>query len=568
MFSDVQLPVYLDTLSGKKAGETATVSKSIYVPDRCREIPCYLFLGEVGDLVRVYLDGKLIMSQGYADGKKSLAKHYPVSIELAGKGTQRVRVTLEIESLYGVGFGLTRGPVFVGDYAAVRSTERTMTLQTVTFPLMQALVLSIFGILAILLWSLMGLSRTVFSFGIFALTEAAFMLSFSFLPREYLPVTTASALHFSLRLISDWALFELLNALLLFNHRFVVLVRILFAAFTASLGYLYLRGAGYPDFVFVTQLAAIIIVGTPVVGLIVALQKITSNREFPIREGYSLKILAPTLLVLTVFQVWDTAVFWNAFHGPYLIKFYLAPLAMSFAIILVRRHMLAYEALKESKSEAEKDAALGRVAVELSHDLKSPLGALRDGAVIALEEENQPEYTKAVLKDVIRKSELVSSRIQELCNFARAQVQERSKTNLRQLVDEVRDELSSQIDAKKISVNVKVPEEPVMVDGESFKRAVFNLLDNAIFASSSNGRIDIKAKVREGRLVFSVQDHGKGISEEHLPLIFEPYFTKNKPGGTGLGLAIVDRISRQHNGYVQVYSKEKLGSTFVMEIPL
>ena len=115
----------------------------------------------------------------------------------------------------------------------------------------------------------------------------------------------------------------------------------------------------------------------------------------------------------------------------------------------------------------------------------------------------------------------------------------------------------------------------ILIDRESLKRALINLLDNAVSATAGvarNGhgpRIELRTSVNptSGVVVLEVRDNGPGISPALRTRIFEPYFS-TKHGGTGLGLAIVSAIVTDHHGFVRVADNAPAGSRFILEFPV
>jgi len=114
----------------------------------------------------------------------------------------------------------------------------------------------------------------------------------------------------------------------------------------------------------------------------------------------------------------------------------------------------------------------------------------------------------------------------------------------------------------------------ILIDRESMKRALINLLDNAVAATASarNGhgpRIELRTSLdaASGVVVLEVLDNGPGISPSLRTRIFEPYFS-TKSGGTGLGLAIVSAIVTDHHGFVRVADNAPAGSKFILEFPV
>jgi two-component system nitrogen regulation sensor histidine kinase NtrY len=112
------------------------------------------------------------------------------------------------------------------------------------------------------------------------------------------------------------------------------------------------------------------------------------------------------------------------------------------------------------------------------------------------------------------------------------------------------------------------------LDREGIKRAIINMLDNAVAAcdGSTNGvepRIDVRTRFHRahGIVALEIADTGSGITPDVRARLFEPYFS-TKQGGTGLGLAIVSTIVADHQGFVRVKENEPGGSRFVVELPV
>jgi two-component system nitrogen regulation sensor histidine kinase NtrY len=115
---------------------------------------------------------------------------------------------------------------------------------------------------------------------------------------------------------------------------------------------------------------------------------------------------------------------------------------------------------------------------------------------------------------------------------------------------------------------------PVALDREALKRALVNLLDNAVAATtasqnSERPRVVVRTAVDadSGIVTLEVADNGPGIEPRLRARVFEPYFSTKK-GGTGLGLAIVSTIVTDHHGFVRVRDNKPHGSRFVLEFPV
>jgi two-component system phosphate regulon sensor histidine kinase PhoR len=111
------------------------------------------------------------------------------------------------------------------------------------------------------------------------------------------------------------------------------------------------------------------------------------------------------------------------------------------------------------------------------------------------------------------------------------------------------------------------------LDTTLIEQAVVNLLDNAIKYSDPESIVEAKSEILDSSVIISVKDHGIGIAQKHLPLLFERFYRVDKArsralGGTGLGLAIVKHIAQAHGGHISVESKLGKGSTFSIQLPL
>ncbi len=138
---------------------------------------------------------------------------------------------------------------------------------------------------------------------------------------------------------------------------------------------------------------------------------------------------------------------------------------------------------------------------------------------------------------------------------------------LRLLADEICGALKPQLSAQGIRTFLSIPEtETVTADRDMLRRALLNLVLNALDAMPHGGTLEIKAVRRPGGLELSVIDTGAGLSDEARAKAFEPFFT-TKQGGTGLGLAIVDRIAEAHGGRVSLDNAPGGGAVITLRIP-
>ena len=128
-------------------------------------------------------------------------------------------------------------------------------------------------------------------------------------------------------------------------------------------------------------------------------------------------------------------------------------------------------------------------------------------------------------------------------------------------------------------VTCHTPREPLLVEGDEdlLHRAVFNLALNAVQAMPDGGTLYVSTRVSHGAdpeflmadsVLIQIRDTGNGIAEEHVPHIFEPFFSTKEEKGTGLGLWVSQGIVQAHGGSIKLRSREGRGTVFNVALPI
>jgi two-component system nitrogen regulation sensor histidine kinase NtrY len=225
--------------------------------------------------------------------------------------------------------------------------------------------------------------------------------------------------------------------------------------------------------------------------------------------------------------------------------------------------------------KAQQAAAWREVARRVAHEIKNPLTPIQLSAqrlrkrYLAKFDENDSVFDEST-RVIIEQVEAMKALVNEFSQFARM-----PDANLApQLLNPVVEEIASLYRQAHPQVTIHFSQAPdlppVNIDAEQIKRAVINLLDNAVAAvEGGQGEITVRTGLNpELRIVsIEVRDTGPGIPGDDRQRIFEPYFT-TKANGTGLGLPIVRKIMEDHRGYVRVQSNSPRGAVFVLELPL
>ena len=216
----------------------------------------------------------------------------------------------------------------------------------------------------------------------------------------------------------------------------------------------------------------------------------------------------------------------------------------------------------------------------VSHEIKTPLTAIK-GFVETLQQamEGDPADNLKFLGIIDKHVNRLNAIVEDLLALARIeQIGEKAsvalqKRRLRNLVENAVNVVQHRADVKHISFELAMEEDPhIKVDSTLFEQALVNLLDNAVAYSPEKEQVAISFARKQNEFVISITDHGIGISQQHLPRLFERFYRVDKArsrkhGGTGLGLAIVKHIAQAHGGRVKVQSQPGKGSVFSIHLP-
>ena len=219
---------------------------------------------------------------------------------------------------------------------------------------------------------------------------------------------------------------------------------------------------------------------------------------------------------------------------------------------------------------SERLAAVGKIAAQITHEVRNPLSSIGLNAEM-LEEETSGEARKlarAIVKEVDRLTEIT----EEYLRFARLPRPKLEREDLGEILSSLVAFMRQELDGRGVTVESRVEPSlpPVAADEHQLRQALLNLLRNAVEAMRDGGRLTLAAaRVADddgGRFVeLTIADTGDGIAADHLPKIFDPFFS-TKEGGTGLGLALTQQIIVEHGGKIEVRSERGRGTTFVVRL--
>lgn len=215
------------------------------------------------------------------------------------------------------------------------------------------------------------------------------------------------------------------------------------------------------------------------------------------------------------------------------------------------------------KLQAQKLEANERLIRILAHEIRNPLNNI----ILAVEHlmpEDDKDGTKDFLNIIHRNALRINQIISELLGLASPSQLAFEKYSLQEIIEESLANASDRIKLNHVELDKQYPEKPMIIEADKSKLVIAfnNILINAIEAlNPTNGKLSIKLQETADAYTVSIRDNGRGIPEEYLAKLFEPFFTLKK-NGMGLGLTASFSIIQSHKAKIYVDSKEGEGTRF------
>ena len=235
--------------------------------------------------------------------------------------------------------------------------------------------------------------------------------------------------------------------------------------------------------------------------------------------------------------------------------------------------------LISDQSEARRiDAVRRDFVANVSHELKTPIGALGLLSEAILGAKDQPDAVVKFASRMQIEAKRLTDLVQEIIDLSRLQssdpLQKAFDVEASDVVREAVAQAALSAESRKITVEIgEIEDATVIGDRDQLIMAVLNLVENAINYSPENTKVSVVVKIKDELLEISVTDQGIGIAEGELARVFERFYRvdparSRMTGGTGLGLSIVKHVALNHGGDIKVWSKEGVGSTFTLQLPI
>lgn len=220
----------------------------------------------------------------------------------------------------------------------------------------------------------------------------------------------------------------------------------------------------------------------------------------------------------------------------------------------------------------EKQTLTGKVARVIAHEIKNPLTNIHLSIAelrMILSDKNSKENPEDFISIIERNGKRINILIEDLLNATRFDTINIGDLYIHDLLNETFLHVQDRAKLKEISIEKSI-QDNILIKGDKEKLmiALLNILVNAIEAiDKTAGKLKINTVVTGDNVNLTISDNGKGIPQQDINKLFEPFFT-SKQGGTGLGLTATHTIISKHDGSIKVSSELDKGTTFIITLPL
>jgi len=228
--------------------------------------------------------------------------------------------------------------------------------------------------------------------------------------------------------------------------------------------------------------------------------------------------------------------------------------------------------LEATLVQSEKLAAVGQLAAGVAHEINNPLTAIIANAQLLKRMIPEDEEMLEMLDLISTAGDRASQVVRNLLDFSRKEHYDFAPTNINDTISKSIALVQHELLSRSIELTFD-PEEnlpPILASYDHLQGVWLNLLLNAVDAIDDDvGKINVVTKKFGNEIRVTIADTGKGIPQERISRIFEPFYTTKEPGrGTGLGLSVCHRMIKQHGGHILVDSQIGSGTEFTVILPI
>lgn len=233
-------------------------------------------------------------------------------------------------------------------------------------------------------------------------------------------------------------------------------------------------------------------------------------------------------------------------------------------IVVIARDVTEKRQAEDLLWKFEKLSLVGELAAGVAHEIRNPITTIKGFVQLFQQGMFKEEYCQIIMEEFHQLDEIMN----HFLLLAKPQANKLAVSDPLVIIESVLSKLREEADLKKVQIDIDVDEKrPFILCDQTQIRLVFmNLVQNSLEAMPNGGTVKIKLNTENGYLVIKVIDQGKGISQERIDKLGEPFYS-NKEKGTGLGFMISYRIVSDHKGMITVVSDKDKGTTVEVKLP-
>ncbi|HEY3296128.1 MAG TPA: PAS domain S-box protein [bacterium] len=239
---------------------------------------------------------------------------------------------------------------------------------------------------------------------------------------------------------------------------------------------------------------------------------------------------------------------------------------------LVMERTAQIRQLERLRSESEKQAAVGRMAARIAHEINNPLAGVKNSFLLVKQAVSREHKHFRFVEMIEKELDRIARIVRQMFELYKPEIIKPGQVQPAQVIREVTELLEGNVRAQGVTMEIDTRRaaQAVLLHEDSLRQILFSVIQNAIEASPSGGVVRIAANYDGRQLTVSVTDQGSGIPEDVKSRIFDPFFTTKSElasGGLGLGLSITKGIVEAMGGSLTFESEIDKGTTFFIGLP-
>lgn len=263
----------------------------------------------------------------------------------------------------------------------------------------------------------------------------------------------------------------------------------------------------------------------------------------------------------------------NAAGEREIIGYALTPLRTlegePYGMALIFQDLTERRRLEEQVRMKDRMAAVGELSAGIAHEIRNPLAAISGSVQVLRKSERLEPKEQRLMSIILTESERLNQSIASFLRFVKPQERAPEPFDVAASVSETLELLANSIELQpthQIVAKIDPPHFELVGDPNQIRQVFWNVAKNAFQAMPGGGALEVSTSISDGQYRISFSDSGRGMSEEDLKRLFQPFRTTSA-AGTGLGMAISYRIVQEHGGAIEVDSQPGKGTTITIALP-